>query len=155
MGACIHIMVKTVNAMVGCCIEFGASKLVSEKISNSAKKKNDYIHRRYRVRMDEKPRKEKIALPHLDIEEVKKSSSMVSSPPSSPSTLRKTSSVRYNCLCSPTTHAGSFRCRKHRNASTLTRNSMSVGSKLSDLAVAPKLSELAGKPARLYDLHAQ
>ncbi|EPS73021.1 hypothetical protein M569_01736, partial [Genlisea aurea] len=44
---------------------------------------------------------------------------------------------RYSCLCAPTTHAGSFRCRYHRNGSGmgtgLKRSSMSVGSKLSDL----------------------
>ncbi|OIT00037.1 hypothetical protein A4A49_02632 [Nicotiana attenuata] len=54
-----------------------------------------------------------------------------SSVPSSPSGQPK--SAKYNCLCSPTTHAGSFRCRYHRTSS-LTRNSMSVGSKLSELA---------------------
>ncbi|CAH8392205.1 unnamed protein product [Eruca vesicaria subsp. sativa] len=36
---------------------------------------------------------------------------------------------RQNCLCSPTTHAGSFRCRHHR-ANTLTRV-VSIGSNLS------------------------
>nr|XP_016465121.1 PREDICTED: uncharacterized protein LOC107787995 [Nicotiana tabacum] len=54
-----------------------------------------------------------------------------SSVPSSPSGQPK--SAKYNCLCSPTTHAGSFRCRYHRTSS-LTRNSISVGSKLSELA---------------------
>ncbi|KAK4344194.1 hypothetical protein RND71_037288 [Anisodus tanguticus] len=58
---------------------------------------------------------------------------MLSSTPSSPTTLRKTSSAKYSCLCSPTTHEGSFRCRYHRN-SGLTRTSLSVGSKLSELA---------------------
>ncbi|XXG72563.1 hypothetical protein AAC387_Pa07g1631 [Persea americana] len=38
-----------------------------------------------------------------------------------------------NCLCAPTTHAGSFRCRQHRNPS-LKRASKSVGSGLSNLA---------------------
>lgn len=38
------------------------------------------------------------------------------SAPTSPLGLRKPTSVkRHNCLCSPTTHAGSFRCRYHRN----------------------------------------
>ncbi|OWM81385.1 hypothetical protein CDL15_Pgr007423 [Punica granatum] len=44
-----------------------------------------------------------------------------------------TKSARWkNCLCSPTTHAGSFRCRFHRNSSMLRGGS--VGSNLSDLA---------------------
>ncbi|CAN8252957.1 unnamed protein product [Cochlearia groenlandica] len=38
--------------------------------------------------------------------------------------------ARLNCLCSPTTHAGSFRCRHHR-VDSLTR----VGSIGSNLAV--------------------
>lgn len=38
-----------------------------------------------------------------------------------------------NCLCAPTTHAGSFRCRQHRN-SGLKRVSKSVGSGLNNLA---------------------
>ncbi|KAJ8629778.1 hypothetical protein MRB53_023101 [Persea americana] len=40
---------------------------------------------------------------------------------------------KVNCLCAPTTHAGSFRCRQHRNPS-LKRASKSVGSGLSNLA---------------------
>ncbi|CAN6559079.1 unnamed protein product [Malus baccata var. baccata] len=42
-----------------------------------------------------------------------------------------------NCLCSPTTHAGSFRCRHHRTSSIglgLNRVGASVGSNLSELA---------------------
>ncbi|KDP32607.1 hypothetical protein JCGZ_13157 [Jatropha curcas] len=38
-----------------------------------------------------------------------------------------------NCLCSPTTHAGSFRCRIHRNPAGMVRG-YSVGSSLSELA---------------------
>ncbi|CAA3020297.1 Hypothetical predicted protein [Olea europaea subsp. europaea] len=42
--------------------------------------------------------------------------------PSSPGKLARQGSIsRNNCLCSPTTHAGSFRCRLHR-APTLTLN---------------------------------
>lgn len=37
-----------------------------------------------------------------------------------------------NCLCSPTTHAGSFRCRFHRSSDMPRRGS--VGSNLLDLA---------------------
>ncbi|WMV38753.1 hypothetical protein MTR67_032138 [Solanum verrucosum] len=72
--------------------------------------------------------KKKLIVPSSVLEGMKH---MASSMPSSPSGQPK--SAKYNCLCSPTTHAGSFRCRYHRSAS-LTRNSMSVGSKLSELA---------------------
>ncbi|RZC50521.1 hypothetical protein C5167_018949 [Papaver somniferum] len=41
-------------------------------------------------------------------------------------------SARVNCLCSPTTHVGSFRCRHHRN-SPRPRGSDSIGSNLSEL----------------------
>ncbi|CAN4094250.1 unnamed protein product [Withania somnifera] len=78
-------------------------------------------------------RKKKLHIPHICLEAMKNTPPLASSVPSSPTALRKTSSVKYSCLCSPTTHAGSFRCRYHRN-SGLTRTSMSVGAKLSELA---------------------
>ncbi|KAL2493626.1 uncharacterized protein Fot_37421 [Forsythia ovata] len=92
-----------------------------------------------------KPReKPKIIVPHLCLNEMANPSHLSTSIPSSPVQLRKTSSVTYNCLCSPTTHAGSFRCRYHRNTS-LTRNSMSVGTKLSELAgKSPNMCEALG-----------
>ncbi|PIA26391.1 hypothetical protein AQUCO_09400032v1 [Aquilegia coerulea] len=37
--------------------------------------------------------------------------------PSMPTLVRQTSGVKTNCLCSPTTHTGSFRCRLHRSPS--------------------------------------
>ncbi|KAJ8500203.1 hypothetical protein OPV22_010755 [Ensete ventricosum] len=46
--------------------------------------------------------------------------------------LTKQASQKASCLCSPTTHAGSFRCRLHRNS--LHHSSASVGSGLSELA---------------------
>ncbi|OMP06943.1 hypothetical protein COLO4_07740 [Corchorus olitorius] len=49
------------------------------------------------------------------------------------STKLQPSSARWNCLCSPTTHAGSFRCRHHRSSGGMTRGG-SVGSNLSLLA---------------------
>ncbi|CAL9243730.1 unnamed protein product [Arabidopsis halleri] len=49
--------------------------------------------------------------------------------------------TRQNCLCSPTTHAGSFRCRYHR-VDSLTR----VGSIGSNLAVL-----LSSKSSRFSD----
>ncbi|MBA0573808.1 hypothetical protein Golob_001065 [Gossypium lobatum] len=42
----------------------------------------------------------------------------------------KSSASKSNCLCSPTTHAGSFRCRYHRAGFP---RAASVGSKLSML----------------------
>ncbi|KAL3849107.1 hypothetical protein ACJIZ3_010989 [Penstemon smallii] len=82
--------------------------------------------------VNEKP---KILIQELYLDTMKAPSRLSSSIPSTPTGLRKAASVRQNCLCSPTTHAGSFRCRYHRNNSSgLRRNSMSVGAKLSDLA---------------------
>lgn len=71
----------------------------------------------------------KILLPQLSVPQ---KNSLSSSQPSSPVALTKGSGVKYNCLCSPTTHAGSFRCRLHRN--NMPRSSKSVGSKLNELA---------------------
>lgn len=84
-------------------------------------------------RMGEQSEKPKIVVPHICMDTVKRSSREATSTPTSPLSSRKQSSVKYNCLCSPTTHAGSFRCRYHRNTS-FGRNSMSVGAKLSELA---------------------
>ncbi|CAH8384854.1 unnamed protein product [Eruca vesicaria subsp. sativa] len=36
-----------------------------------------------------------------------------------PAGMVKSSSVRQNCLCAPTTHPGSFRCRYHRRNAAL------------------------------------
>lgn len=71
----------------------------------------------------------KMVLQQLNVP--KNSNVFTNSQPSSPVTLGKGPGVKYNCLCSPTTHVGSFRCRHHRNMS---RNSRSVGSKLNELA---------------------
>lgn len=48
------------------------------------------------------------------------------------SILTKQASQKMNCLCSPTTHVGSFRCRLHR--SSMNHATRSVGSNLCDLA---------------------
>jgi hypothetical protein len=37
---------------------------------------------------------------------------------------RQPSAAKSNCLCSPTTHAGSFRCRLHRSPSLQRTRSM-------------------------------
>lgn len=41
--------------------------------------------------------------------------------PSSGGLARQGSMTKNNCLCSPTTHAGSFRCRLHRTPSGIQR----------------------------------
>ncbi|VFR00793.1 unnamed protein product [Cuscuta campestris] len=85
--------------------------------------------------------KRKLLVSQICMEAVKNFPPTAASMPSSPTGHRKT------CLCSPTTHPGSFRCRYHRN-SKLTRASMSVASNLSELgsaSVASKLSELAAR----------
>ncbi|EOA32619.1 hypothetical protein CARUB_v10015913mg [Capsella rubella] len=50
--------------------------------------------------------------------------------------MSKSSSVRQNCLCAPTTHPGSFRCRYHRRTAGL---GMSRG-----ISVPSNLSMLGG-----------
>ncbi|KAF8052780.1 hypothetical protein N665_1505s0004 [Sinapis alba] len=50
--------------------------------------------------------------------------------------MGKSSSVRLNCLCAPTTHPGSFRCRYHRRNAAL---GMSRG-----ISVPTNLSMLGG-----------
>ncbi|CAA6672428.1 unnamed protein product [Spirodela intermedia] len=70
--------------------------------------------------------------------------------------LTKQVSQKMNCLCSPTTHAGSFRCRHHRGGgASLLRSGVSVGSGLSAYgggaadagSFSHKLAELAGEAA--------
>ncbi|KAF8378220.1 hypothetical protein HHK36_029559 [Tetracentron sinense] len=41
-----------------------------------------------------------------------------------PVLMRQSSASKTNCLCSPTTHAGSFRCRLHRSHSLQRTKSM-------------------------------
>ena len=72
----------------------------------------------------------KIKMAEFSLEDLKHSHLLVS--PTSQGSLGKQSARWKNCLCSPTTHPGSFRCRHHRNSS-LPRGG-SVGSNLSALA---------------------
>ncbi|KAL2332856.1 hypothetical protein Fmac_014069 [Flemingia macrophylla] len=82
-------------------------------------------------KVEVKPPKIKlIDSPEIDVETLKKNSHMLVSPTSQGIT-RKNSNGRLNCLCSPTTHVGSFRCRHHRSA-TIQRG-RSVGSNLAAL----------------------
>ncbi|PON64248.1 hypothetical protein PanWU01x14_125620 [Parasponia andersonii] len=45
---------------------------------------------------------------------------------------RQQSVTKNNCLCSPTTHAGSFRCRLHRSPSLQRTKSMEANAALRD-----------------------
>ncbi|XVE50896.1 hypothetical protein DITRI_Ditri01bG0200000 [Diplodiscus trichospermus] len=81
----------------------------------------------------------KLSVTEINLEEVKRHPTVHVSPRgsgsgpwNSKSSTSKPSSARWNCLCSPTTHAGSFRCRHHRLGG-MTRGG-SVGSNLSMLA---------------------
>ncbi|KAG4923755.1 hypothetical protein AAZX31_18G072200 [Glycine max] len=107
-------------------------------------------------KVEQKPPRMKLSkLPELDVETFQNSHVLVSpttsqnshmfmSPTSQPIT-RKNSNGRLNCLCSPTTHAGSFRCRHHRSSGI--RRGKSVGS---------NLAELGSKAGSISDsLHAQ
>ncbi|KAK7289607.1 hypothetical protein RIF29_03366 [Crotalaria pallida] len=82
--------------------------------------------------VEQKPPKLDVKIP-LDMDGLKKHTHMLVSPTSKPM-IRKSSSVRMDCLCSPTTHAGSFRCRYHRAAAGGMHRGGSVGSNLSELA---------------------
>ncbi|PON86349.1 hypothetical protein TorRG33x02_179150 [Trema orientale] len=76
----------------------------------------------------------KLNIPEINLEELKKHTHILVVSPrrvQAPA-VTKSSSTRWNCLCSPTTHAGSFRCRHHRS-SGMNRGG-SVGSNLSELA---------------------
>lgn len=65
-----------------------------------------------------------ISLQQLSLEDDTNNNGTVStSTPLSPTAKKQ----KPSCLCAPTTHVGSFRCRRHRN-------NASVGSNLSELA---------------------
>ncbi|BAT80571.1 hypothetical protein LR48_Vigan07g009800 [Vigna angularis] len=46
--------------------------------------------------------------------------------PTSECALKRSCSEKRDCLCSPTTHAGSFRCRHHRAAMRHTNSALSA-----------------------------
>ncbi|KAM6552531.1 hypothetical protein CsatB_013293 [Cannabis sativa] len=76
--------------------------------------------------------KYKLNLPEINLEDFKKHTHiLVVSPRARTPSVTKSSSTRSNCLCSPTTHVGSFRCRHHRSLGILRGGS--VGSNLADL----------------------
>lgn len=83
--------------------------------------------------------KNKLSVTEINLEEIKKHPTVHVSPRGPPENLSTKPSGggsggggRWNCLCSPTTHAGSFRCRYHRHGGM--RRGGSVGSNLSLLA---------------------
>ncbi|GAV59650.1 hypothetical protein CFOL_v3_03181 [Cephalotus follicularis] len=83
-------------------------------------------------REEQKPPMKKnmnVTVPEISVAEFKRQSSLDVSPRSH---VMGAGRPRFNCLCSPTTHAGSFRCRHHR-VPGMTRGG-SVGSNLSLLA---------------------
>ncbi|KAG5398731.1 hypothetical protein IGI04_020545 [Brassica rapa subsp. trilocularis] len=53
--------------------------------------------------------------------------------------MGKSSSVRLNCLCAPTTHPGSFRCRYHRRNSALGIQRILSSSTLAAASLSPSL----------------
>ncbi|CBI39788.3 unnamed protein product, partial [Vitis vinifera] len=86
--------------------------------------------------MEEKPSRRKLSIPKINIAEIKKQSPSPLSP-TAQSCTAKPSSARANCLCSPTTHVGSFRCRHHRSRSHSRSDSSSSLSSLSELGSKP------------------
>ena len=72
-------------------------------------------------------------IPEINLDELNKKTHTIVSPRSPQAhVVTKSSSTRSGCLCSPTTHAGSFRCRRHRSLAI--HRGWSVGSNLSELA---------------------
>ncbi|GMN59156.1 hypothetical protein TIFTF001_028252 [Ficus carica] len=82
-------------------------------------------------KMNESKMNFKLNLPEIKLDELEKQRHLLVSPRAQPA-VTKSPSARWNCLCSPTTHAGSFRCRHHRGSSF--SRAGSVGSNLSQLA---------------------
>lgn len=65
--------------------------------------------------------------------------------------LKKSSSTRINCLCSPTTHIGSFRCRLHRNGNKSGfRRGYSVGADLSEMDKSNSKSSLSSSTMQMH-----
>ncbi|KAL5548721.1 hypothetical protein UlMin_003952 [Ulmus minor] len=94
---------------------------------------------------EEKSMNYKLTIPEINLDDLKKQSALLVSPTTRVAVMAKSPSTRWNCLCSPTTHVGSFRCRHHRNSGMYRGGS--VGSNLSELG--RKSSRVSGS------LHAQ
>ncbi|CAG7899269.1 unnamed protein product [Brassica rapa] len=61
---------------------------------------------------------------------------------------RQTSITKTNCLCSPTTHPGSFRCRLHRTPSLQRTKSVEATNVLQDSMAKPGASSTGDEPAK-------
>lgn len=61
---------------------------------------------------------------------------------------RQTSITKTNCLCSPTTRPGSFRCRLHRTASLQRTKSVEATNVLQDSMAKPGASSTGDEPAK-------
>ncbi|KAF8026420.1 hypothetical protein BT93_F3027 [Corymbia citriodora subsp. variegata] len=95
---------------------------------------------RCRHKVEKSPRR-KLSVPKIDLEEIGKHSPFNLSPRTTKAAGTGKSNCKSNCLCSPTTHVGSFRCRFHRSSSSLSRGS----------SVSMNLSELGSKSGPLGD----
>ncbi|OVA19743.1 hypothetical protein BVC80_9059g67 [Macleaya cordata] len=89
-----------------------------------------------------------IVVPTVNVEQSPTGTSPRVQSPSARKLQRQSSSAKSNCLCSPTTHVGSFRCRLHRNPD-LSRSGNSIGSKLAELDADNKSAPISDS------LHAQ
>ncbi|ESQ34174.1 hypothetical protein EUTSA_v10009220mg [Eutrema salsugineum] len=61
---------------------------------------------------------------------------------------RQTSINKTNCLCSPTTHPGSFRCRLHRTPSLQRTKSVETTNILQEPMAKPDDSSTGDEPAK-------
>ncbi|KAF8047478.1 hypothetical protein N665_3003s0004 [Sinapis alba] len=61
---------------------------------------------------------------------------------------RQTSITKTNCLCSPTTHPGSFRCRLHRTPSLQRTKSVETTNILQDHMAKSGDSSTGDEPAK-------
>ncbi|KAG8383236.1 hypothetical protein BUALT_Bualt05G0163400 [Buddleja alternifolia] len=66
---------------------------------------------------------------------------------------RQGSITKYNCLCSPTTHVGSFRCRLHRAPSLQRSKSIDHSAALQD--TQSKVTPTADMPTQNKAVNAQ
>uniref|UniRef100_A0A6N2L8C0 Serine-rich protein-like protein n=1 Tax=Salix viminalis TaxID=40686 RepID=A0A6N2L8C0_SALVM len=71
---------------------------------------------------------------------------------STPGLQRQSSATKSNCLCSPTSHAGSFRCRLHR-APSLRRAKSIDSASLRDSET--KINSTAGDDSNVKTIEAQ
>ncbi|OVA20599.1 hypothetical protein BVC80_1065g157 [Macleaya cordata] len=81
-----------------------------------------------------------------DKETLMESTEVSAAPPMTAVLMRQTSSgaSKTNCLCSPTTHAGSFRCRLHRAPSSTLQRTKSIESSSTLLQESPPKAAAAG-----------